>query len=48
MAWSEVFIVLLLSHLAGDFVLQTDWQAEHKHGGLSRGRGSRRGPCCRT
>ena len=37
MAWPEVFIVLLLSHLAGDFVLQTDWQAEHKHGGLSRG-----------
>jgi Protein of unknown function (DUF3307) len=35
--WSEVFIVLLLSHLAGDFLLQTDWQAEHKHGGLNRG-----------
>ena len=34
MPWSEVFIVLLLSHLTGDFVLQTDWQAEHKHGGL--------------
>jgi hypothetical protein len=41
-AWSEVFIVLLLSHLAGDFLLQTDWQAEHKHGGLSRGGESRR------
>jgi len=26
--------VLLLSHLAGDFLLQTDWQAAHKHGGL--------------
>jgi len=26
--------VLLLSHLTGDFLLQTDWQAEHKHGGL--------------
>jgi hypothetical protein len=35
--WSEVFIVLLLSHLTGDFLLQTDWQAEHKHGGLNRG-----------
>jgi hypothetical protein len=40
--WSEVFIVLLLSHLAGDFLLQTDWQAEHKHGGLSSGGESRR------
>ena len=26
--------MLLLSHLTGDFLLQTDWQAEHKHGGL--------------
>jgi hypothetical protein len=40
--WSEAFIVLLLSHLAGDFLLQTDWQAEHKHGGLSGAGESRR------
>jgi hypothetical protein len=40
--WSEVFIVLLLSHLAGDFLLQTDWQAGHKHGGLSAGGEARR------
>ena len=41
MPWSEVFIVLLLSHLSGDFLLQTDWQAEHKHAGLS-GKGESR------
>jgi len=29
-----VFIVLALSHMAGDFLLQTDWQAQHKPGGL--------------
>jgi hypothetical protein len=40
--WSEVFIVLLLSHLTGDFLFQTDWQAEHKHGGLSGDREARR------
>jgi hypothetical protein len=40
--WSEVFIVLVLSHLVGDFVLQTDWQAQHKHGGLGSSRESRR------
>src|SRR5690242_1473446 len=35
MAWSEVFIVLIVSHLVGDFLLQTDWQAKYKYGGLS-------------
>jgi hypothetical protein len=34
MPWTEVFAVLLVSHLFGDFVLQTEWQASHKHGGL--------------
>lgn len=34
MSWTEVFAVLVLSHLAGDFLLQTEWQATHKHGGL--------------
>ena len=28
--------MLVVSHLIGDFVLQTDFQAEHKHGGLGR------------
>ena len=34
MPWTEVFIVLVLSHLVGDFALQTDWQAQNKKGGL--------------
>jgi hypothetical protein len=32
--WVEVFAVLVVSHAAGDFLLQTDWQATHKEGGL--------------
>jgi hypothetical protein len=32
--WVEVFAVLVVSHAAGDFLLQTDWQATHKCGGL--------------
>jgi hypothetical protein len=32
--WVEVFAVFLVSHLVGDFLLQTEWQASHKHGGL--------------
>lgn len=36
MAWTEIFAVFIVSHLAGDFLLQTDWQAAHKHGGLGR------------
>jgi hypothetical protein len=32
--WSDVFIVFAVSHLVGDFVLQTEWQAQHKRGGL--------------
>lgn len=28
--WPALFGVFLLSHLAGDFLLQTDWQANHK------------------
>ena len=34
MSWVEVFVVFVVSHLIGDFVLQTEWQARHKHGGL--------------
>jgi hypothetical protein len=34
MDWSELFIVFVLSHLAGDYLLQTEWQASHKRGGL--------------
>jgi hypothetical protein len=33
-AWTEIFAVFIVSHLVGDFLLQTNWQAENKHGGL--------------
>ena len=36
MPWIEVFAVLVVSHLAGDFLIQTDWQATNKHEGLGR------------
>ena len=35
MRWVEVFAVLVVSHLTGDFILQTDRQALNKFGGLS-------------
>lgn len=34
MTWVEVFGVLVVSHLVGDFLLQTDWQARNKECGL--------------
>lgn len=37
-AWVEVFAVFVVSHGVGDYMLQTEWQAVNKHGGLS-GRG---------
>jgi hypothetical protein len=33
-SWVEVFAVLVISHLVGDFLVQTEWQASHKLGGL--------------
>jgi hypothetical protein len=33
-SWVEVFAVLVVSHLVGDFILQTDWEARWKEGGL--------------
>jgi hypothetical protein len=35
--WSALFGVFLLSHLVGDFVLQTQWQATNKQHGLRGG-----------
>ncbi|MEA2150717.1 MAG: hypothetical protein QOD69_2547 [Solirubrobacteraceae bacterium] len=34
MPWVEVFSVFLVCHLTGDYLLQTDWQAANKIGGL--------------
>lgn len=35
MEWVEVFLVFAVSHLVGDYLLQTDWQALNKRGGLT-------------
>jgi uncharacterized protein DUF3307 len=40
--WVDVFAVLVVSHAAGDFLLQTEWQATHKRGGLNGSRERRR------
>jgi hypothetical protein len=42
MTWPSVYLALLVSHLAGDFLLQTEWQAVNKRGGLGRGAEQRR------
>ena len=42
MLWVEVFAVFVVSHLVGDFILQTNWQATHKIGGLGPDPESRR------
>ena len=42
MSWVEIFVVFAVSHLVGDFLLQTDWQATHKFGGLGPSPESRR------
>lgn len=34
MSWVELFAVFGVCHLAGDFILQTDWQARFKFAGL--------------
>jgi hypothetical protein len=34
LSWVEVFAVLVVCHLVGDFLLQTDRQARYKEGGL--------------
>jgi hypothetical protein len=35
MPWVEVFAVFVVSHLTGDYLLQTEWQALNKRGGLT-------------
>jgi hypothetical protein len=34
MHWFEIFPVFVVCHLAGDYLIQTDWQAVHKQHGL--------------
>jgi hypothetical protein len=41
-SWVEIFAVFVVSHALGDYLLQTDWQATNKRGGLGRDRISRR------
>ena len=38
MSWVAVFAGFLVAHMVGDYLLQTDWQARHKRGGLGRDR----------
>ena len=42
MSWVDVFAVFVVCHLVGDFILQTDWQARNKYGGLGEDRESQR------
>jgi hypothetical protein len=42
MTWAAVYVVLLVSHIAGDFLFQTEWQALNKSRGLGRSREARR------
>ncbi len=42
MTWASVFIVFYVSHLVGDYLVQTDWQARHKRGGLGHDRTARK------
>ncbi|HET6550280.1 MAG TPA: DUF3307 domain-containing protein [Solirubrobacter sp.] len=35
MSWVSVFAGFLVAHMVGDYLLQTDWQARHKRGGLT-------------
>jgi len=42
MPWVELLAVFVVSHAVGDFLLQTEWQATHKRGGLGRDREARR------
>jgi hypothetical protein len=34
MTWVAVFAAFVVSHMVGDYLFQTDWQALHKRGGL--------------
>jgi hypothetical protein len=36
-SWVSVLAGFLVAHMVGDYLLQTDWQARNKRGGLSGG-----------
>ena len=38
----EVFAIFIVCHLVGDYLLQTDWQAMNKRGGLGQNAEARR------
>ena len=42
MSWVSVLAGFLVAHMVGDYLVQTDWQARNKRGGLSGGGVSRR------
>src|SRR5262245_53473926 len=42
MPWVEVFAAFVVCHLVGDYLLQTDWQARCKRGGLGHDPDARR------
>lgn len=42
MSWGAVFVAFFATHQMGDYLLQTDWQATHKRGGLGRDPAARR------
>jgi hypothetical protein len=35
-SWVAYFVVLVVAHVVGDYIFQTDFQAANKHGGLGR------------
>jgi hypothetical protein len=37
-SWVSILAAFLVAHMVGDYLLQTDWQARNKHGGLGRDR----------
>jgi hypothetical protein len=42
MSWAAVFVLFFVCHQVGDYLLQTDWQALNKRGGLGRNPVARR------
>jgi hypothetical protein len=41
-SWVSVLAGFFVAHMVGDYLLQTDWQARHKLGGLGRSSVARR------